>query len=140
MNPNPADRLHLRQEADKGSRSQGKYYTGTPVTIRDNNGDWAHVVLGNTQSIRQGYMMKRYLVYGSAESALRLDTSAMPQLLPRSEMLQVFEEPQMGKNSLHRGDNMKIIGIIGDEWYHVWFPATGEFGFVKQSDLWEGNG
>lgn len=140
MNPNPADRLHLRQEADKGSRSQGKYYTGTPVTIRDNNGDWAHVVLGNTQSMRQGYMMKRYLVYGSAESALRLNTSAMPQLLPRSEMLQVFEEPQMGKNSLHRGDSMKIIGIIGDEWYHVWFPATGEFGFVKQSDLWEGNG
>ena len=32
------------------------------------------------------------------------------------------------------------IGIIGDEWYHVWFPATGEFGFVKQNDLWEGNG
>ena len=78
---------------------------------------------------------------------MRLDTSAMPQLLPRSEMLQVFEEPQMGKNTLHRGDSMKIIGIIGDEWYHVWFqwyhvwfPATGEFGFVKQNDLWEGNG
>ncbi len=140
VNPNPADRLHLREQADRGSRSQGKYYTGTPVTIRGNNGDWAHVVLGNTQSMRQGYMMKRYLVYGSSKGALRLDTSAMPQLLPRSEMLQVFEEPQIGKNALHRGDSMKIIGIIGDEWYHVWFPATGEYGFVRQSDLTAGNG
>ena len=140
VNPNPADRLHLREQADRGSRSQGKYYTGTPVTIRGNNGDWVHVLLGSTQSMRQGYMMKRYLVYGSSKGALRLDTSAMPQLLPRSEMLQVFEEPQMGKNTLHRGDSMKIIGIIGDEWYHVWFPASGEYGFVKQSDLWEGNG
>ena len=140
VNPNPAARLHLRERADRGSHSQGKYYTGTPVTIRGNNGDWVHVVLGSTQSMQQGYMMKRYLVYGSSKGALRLDTSAMPQLLPRSEMLQVFEEPQIGKNALHRGDSMKIIGIIGDEWYHVWFPATWEYGFVKQSDLWEGNG
>jgi hypothetical protein len=35
---------------------------------------------------------------------------------------------------------MKIIGIIGNEWYHVWFPATGEYGFVRQDDLWPGNG
>ena len=35
---------------------------------------------------------------------------------------------------------MKVIGVIGDEWYHVWFPATGEYGFVRQSDLTEGNG
>ena len=42
--------------------------------------------------------------------------------------------------SLGRHGLMVIIGIIGDEWYHVWFPATGEYGFVKQSDLWEGNG
>lgn len=27
-----------------------------------------------------------------------------------------------------------------DEWYHVWFPATGEYGFVRQNDLTEGNG
>jgi hypothetical protein len=35
---------------------------------------------------------------------------------------------------------MKIIGIIGDKWYHVWFPKSDEYGFVLQSDLWEGNG
>ena len=35
---------------------------------------------------------------------------------------------------------MKVIGIIGNDWYHVWFPATGEYGFVRQSDLTAGNG
>ena len=37
-------------------------------------------------------------------------------------------------------NSMKIIGIIGDDWYHVWFPVTGEYGFVQQRDLTEGNG
>ncbi len=37
-------------------------------------------------------------------------------------------------------NTMKVIGVIGDEWYHVWFPVTGEYGFVRQSDLTAGNG
>ena len=41
VNPNPADRLHLREQADKGSRSQGKYYTGTPVEVLSAEGEGA---------------------------------------------------------------------------------------------------
>ena len=135
-NPNRADRLHLREMADRNSRSLGKYYNGTPVLVLAEEGDWAQVTVGG----RQGYMMKRYLAFGEAGKPLRLDTSAMPQLLSRAEMLRVYAQPQMDRNALHYGDSMKIIGIIGNEWYHVWFPATGEYGFVKQSDMWEGNG
>ena len=140
VNPKPGDRLHLRERADKGSRSRGKYYTGTPVGVSAQDGDWTLVVFGDWKSWARGYMMKSYLTFGQAGSALRLDLSAMPQLSGRDEMLKVYTEPQTGDYAYHRGDTWKVIGIIGDEWYHVWFPATGEYGFVRQSDVWEGNG
>lgn len=140
VNPKPADRLHLRERADRDSRSQGKYYTGTPVTVSAEEDNWTLVVFGSPQSWRRGYMMKQYLTFGRSGEPLRLDISAMPQMMSRTEMLKVYAEPQTGMYTFHYGDNMKIIGIIGNEWYHVWFPATGEYGFVRQNDLWEGNG
>ena len=141
VNPDPADRLHLRELADRTSRSQGKYWTGTPVGICAQDGDWMLVVFGDWQSWRRGYMMKRYLAFGQAGRALHLDTSAMPQLSAKDEMLKVYREPQTGQYIWHlNGSIMKVIGIIGDKWYHVWFPATGEYGFVRQGDLTAGNG
>ena len=88
-------------------------------------------------------MMRRYLTFGQAGSALRLDLSAMPALSGRDEMLKVYAEPQTGTYHWHMnadGNTMKMIGIVGKDWYHVWFPASGEYGFVKQSDLTAGNG
>ena len=143
VNPNPADRLHLRERADRGSRSQGKYYTGTPVGVSAQDGDWTQVTFGDWHSWRHGYMMKRYLTFGQAGGALRLDLSALPQLFAKSEALKVYREPQDGDYIWHMDADlgaMKVIGIIGEEWYHVWFPATGEYGFVRQSDMWAGNG
>ena len=143
VNPNPADRLHLRERADKGSRSRGKYYTGTPVGVSAQDGDWTQVTFGDWNSWVHGYMMKRYLTFGQAGDALYLDVSRMPQLSPAGEKLKVYREPQIGDYTWHMNadwSTMKVIGIIGNDWYHVWFPATGEYGFVRQSDLWAGNG
>ena len=140
VNPKPADRLHLRERADKGSRSRGKYYTGTPVTVSAQDGNWTLVVFGDWKSWVRGYMMKSYLTFGQAGSALILDMSAMPQLSSRSEMLKVYAEPQNGAYAYHWDDTWKVIGIIGNEWYHVWFPGPGEYGFVRKNDVWEGNG
>lgn len=145
VNPNPADRLHLRERADKGSQSQGKYYTGTPVCVSAQDGDWTQVVFGDWRTWSYGYMMKRYLSFGQAGSALRLDITAMPQLFSKEgEMLKVYDEAQaVSGYTYHYSEDhntMKVIGIIGNDWYHVWFPATGEYGYVQQSDLWPGNG
>ena len=113
---------------------------GTPVEVLSVEGDWVRVAVGG----QRGFMMKRYLTFGQTGRALRLDTSVMPQLTGISEeLLMVYSEPQSGSYTCHMnadGAFMKVIGIIGNEWYRVWFPATGEYGFVKQSDLWEGNG
>lgn len=143
VNPKATDRLHLRELADKGSRSQGKYYTGTPVGVSAQDGEWTLVVFGDWHSWRRGYMMRRYLTLGQAGNALRLDISAMPQLDSGGKKLKVYKEPLIGDYIWHTDSNwstMKVIGVIGDEWYHVWFPATGEYGFVQQSDLTAGNG
>ena len=136
-NPKASDRLHLREKADKGSRSLAKYYNGTPVTVLGEEGAWARVAIGN----RIGYMMKEYLTFGKSGAPLRLDTSAMPHLFSRAELVKVYAEPQAGDyNYRSCGGEMKIIGLIGEKWYHVWIPRTGEYGYVLQSDLWEGNG
>ena len=143
VNPNPADRLHLRERADKRSRSQGKYYTGTAVGVMAQDGDWMQVTFGDWNSWVHGYMMKRYLTFGQSGSALQLDLSAMPQLSPAHPILKVYQQPQAGSYVTHwqeSHESMRVIGIIGDEWYHVWFPATGEYGFVRQGDLTAGNG
>ena len=143
VNPNPADRLHLRERADKRSRSQGKYYTGTAVGVMAQDGDWMQVTFGDWNSWVHGYMMKRYLTFGQSDSALQLDLSAMPQLSPAHPILKVYQQPQAGSYVTHwqeSHESMRVIGIIGDEWYHVWFPVTGEYGFVRQSDLTAGNG
>lgn len=141
VNPNPADRLHLRERADKSSRSQGKYYTGTPVTIGTQEGDWSVVVFGDWRTWSRGYMMKRYLTFGQPGNALCLDMTAMPQLYSRYDKgLKIYDESQNTYHISEGSNSMKVIGIIGDEWYHVWFPSTGEYGFVRQSDLFPGNG
>ena len=136
-NPNPADRLHLREKPDKGSASLGKYYNGTPVRVWEIRGDWAQVEIGN----HWGWMMKQYLTLGADGQALYCDTRAMPKLQMRGEALKLFVEPD---GTMYETKNavslMKVIGVIGSDWYHVWFPLTGEYAFVRQSDLWEGNG
>ena len=70
-----------------------------------------------------------------ASYAKKLTHPPVMKFFSRDEMLKVYTEPQTGDYAYHRGDTWKVIGIIGDEWYHVWFPATGEYGFVRQDDL-----
>ena len=140
VNPNPADRLHLRERPDRKSPSLGKYYSGTPVTVLGGQGDWAEVTVGG----RHGWMMKEFLDPGRQEDALWLNTLPMPALSGRDgEALKVYDAPRDGARTIRvdAGRNaMKVIGIIGGKWYHVWFPATGEYGFVRQEDLTAGNG
>ena len=107
------------------------------------DGDWTQVFIGDWRSWVQGYMMRRYLTFGQAGDALYLDVSSMPQLSAKSGKLKVYKEPQVGEYTWHMNvdqNTMKVVGIIGDKRYHVWFPATGEYGFGKQGDLWPGNG
>ena len=136
-NPDPADRLNLRESPDKKSPSLGKYYSGAPVRILENNGEWAKVdILGV-----QGWMMTEYLAIGDEMMSVEY---AGPWLSTRDGGAALHSAPNEEaavESGVEAGyGSMKIIGIVDEEWYHVWFYRDGCGGYFHASDLWEGNG
>lgn len=136
-NPDPADRLNLRAEPDRNSASLGKYYSDTPVKILSIEGDWAHVDCFG----RQGWMMKKFLRFTQPYT---ITLSAMPYLEGSGDSLTLYAVPDTHAAAAVRplvsGYGMYAAGVIGEEFYHVWFPLTGVSGFVLQSDASQGNG
>lgn len=135
-NPDPADRLHLRRAASRSAASLGKYYNGTPVQVLAREGDWAQVrVFGVV-----GWMMDKYLAYGDAGNAV---TPAMPQMFVKDEYTRgvpLYPDTD-GRFPITQADgNVWILGLIGDDWYHVLLPWDGVSGYVQQYTVWPGNG
>jgi len=135
-NPNPQDRLNLRVKPDQKSTTLGKYYNGAPVHILENQGEWARVeILGV-----EGWMMTRYLAIGDAMKDVAF---AGPQLMTIEGGAMLHAEPaEDAALSMVEGSfsSMQIIGIVNEEWYHVWFYNDNCGGYFHASDLWEGNG
>lgn len=144
-NPNPADRLHLRERANRSSRSNGKYYNGTPVEVLKKGSTWTKV---RVPSGHVGWMMTEYLAFG--KDAWKVQ-HAFPQLTPveTAETFPVWDietvlngswKREDGDWSIFRNEPVYIIGIASDEMYYVWFPELDEAGCMRQSDFWAGNG
>lgn len=132
-NPNPADRLHLRTEADRGAASLGKYYNGTPLQVLSRGDEWTKVdVCGAT-----GYMMTKYLAFGEDMAAV---AGAVPVMQLRTAQAELYVSPQEGASSEIVTHDPLVIGILGGTWYHVWYPDTGLSGYMMQDALWPGNG
>ena len=36
--------------------------------------------------------------------------------------------------------SLLVLGVVDDEWYHVWFPDVDLSGYVEQKYWYEGNG
>lgn len=142
-NPAPADRLHLREEADKTSRSLGKYYNGTPVEVLEKGSSWSRVRIQDMT----GWMMSQYLAFGrdgwevrNAFPQLHFSESAASFPVWRSERVRTGQLAPEGDWMVEKGESFRITGVWGEEWYHVWFPERDESGLMRRSDFWEGNG
>lgn len=137
-NPNPEDRLHLRTEPKKTATSLGKYYNGTPVRIVGSQGEWVAVdIFGVT-----GWMMKEYLAFGEAGHNVE---AAFPSrvFVFAGGYHGVFTGPSTDYpfvSSEYPQQDLLVLGIVGEEWYHVWFPEDDVTGYVLQSNWKEGNG
>lgn len=132
-NPNPEDRLHLRVKADRDSASQGKYYNGTFVRVLERGKTWTKVDVFGVE----GWMMTQYLAFGDDMQAVHHVTNH----LFVSEILRfttLYDAPG-GKAIDEISGDVLVLGIVGDEWYHVWVDDE-ETGYVRQEDLWAGNG
>lgn len=134
-NPDPADRLHLRASPDKNAVSLGKYYNGTPVKLLETSGEWARVdIFGQT-----GWMATQYLAKASDElGAFR----AMPEKYMIDGRGTLYAKPDRysAQQAVTGSSHLQVIGVVGESWYHVWFPYTGQAGFMLQSMLSDGNG
>ena len=138
-NPNPEDRLHLRIHPDKNATSLGKYYNGSPVRILATREEWVEVdVFGVT-----GWMMKKYLALGEAGHQVKAVFPARVAVDTR-KICYVYPEPDTAAHPTacyqYDQQDLLVLGIVGEEWYHVWFPEDDVTGYVLQSDWKEGNG
>ena len=139
-NPDPADRLHLRAKADRGSQSLGKYYNGTPVYVLETRGDWVQVnIFGTT-----GWMMKKYLAFD--ENGYSVET-ALPSRVPVNPTSHQYvyagpdrDLPAFCASCEGIGQSLLVLGVVEDDWYHVWFPDGERTGYVEQKYWYEGNG
>lgn len=143
-NPDPEDRLHLREKADKSAKSLGKFYNRTPVCVLERGDTWTKVRVGIGDHSLTGYMMTQYLAFGDAEKAEL--ACAFPQLHLQEAywdtglILRAQPDPESESRGryFHQSEDM-IIGVYGDEWFIV-RCADGSVGYVLQSAFWAGNG
>jgi len=124
-NPDPADRLHLRERPDRSSDSLGKFYNGTPVQILKKQGDWYQVRIG--QSALTGWMMKKYLTEGERMDTVR---PAFPDLFPRDAYHNHPDLPEGGYD---------LIGVYQEKQY-ILLSWEGEISLAPMSWFFPGNG
>lgn len=68
-NPNPFDRLHIRQKGSKESLSYGKFYNGFPLYVLEENPaskTWVKVVSAREEFEISGYVEQKYLALDEA--------------------------------------------------------------------------
>lgn len=136
-NPNPADRLHLRNEPKRGAKSLGKFYNGTPVQVHEIKGDWCRVSIGLDGHL-EGWMMKEYLAFG--EQMQDVDC-VFPQLGLKEEhqSAPAYADQDMDSTGYRLNGTIWIAGVVDDELFVI-LTNRGETGYMPQEWFWAGNG
>lgn len=124
-NPNPKDRLNLRQKADTASTYLGKYYSGVEVwVVEEVAGGWSRVRIGS----RMGYMRSEFLAFGDAGASVE---SAMPVYrAPEGRwnlLLEPFDESNV-RARFYGGETLRVMGLVSG-WWHV--ECDGQVGFIR---------
>lgn len=135
-NPDPKDRLHLRAAPSRQAASYGKYYSGTPVRVLEQKGDWAKVRIGG----REGWMMAEYLAFDDDMALVEIAAPWLMLLTGADASLYADYEDAVPCGTLTEDVVYYVIGVLGDDWYHLWFYYTDEYAYIRQNALWEGNG
>lgn len=144
-NPNPTDRLYLREKPDRKSVSLGKFYNRTPVYVDEIRGEWAHVTIGCDLS---GWMLTDDLAFGEDMDKV---VCAFPQLTVKDEHQEygadefvyeyrVFAAPDLSADTM-RWNSMEsyyLIGVSGE--FYIIMNSEEAIGYIPQDWLWAGNG
>ena len=139
-NPDSNDRLHLRASPDRGAKSLGKYYNGTPMRILETQGDWVRVDIFGIS----GWMMKQYLAIG--DDGYHVE-AMFPSRIPANPTTHHYvyagpdrDQPAFCASCEEIGESLLVLAVVDGDWYHVWFPDGERTGYVEQKYWYEGNG
>ncbi len=145
LNPDPADRLNLREGPDQGAASLGRYYSGVRALAlfeaRPTAG-WRFVRIGDLC----GYMMADYLREQTAFSDVVQIISDVGYLPPAATLRKgaVLRAYSSGRSAtgaaLSGGERVTVLGTMGDEWYYVRARADilgwrGLLGWLPKDEL-----
>lgn len=122
-------RLNLRQEPRILAKSEGKYFTGTPVTLTGmvDNG-FAQVLVAGTAL---GWMDLRYLTMDAQSFVPEL-----PVVTVKGTSAALRSGPGTSYPKLTRGERgtqLTVLGVRSDGWYHVQLGDV--IGYVSESLL-----
>lgn len=134
-NPDPADRLHLRVRPDRDAASMGKYYNRTPVQVLERGSTWTKVQIGTLT----GWMMTEYLAFGKDMDEAGY---AGPWLMTIDDEAPLYASYSSAApyRMMNEREEFYVIGIVSDEWYHIWLSNSNEYAYIRQDALWPGNG
>lgn len=127
-NPDPLDRLNLREAPDVSAPILGKYFSGTIVSLLSPVEDgWVKVSISGAAT---GYMQSRFLECGGrpVQSAM-LDKTVSA---PGSALFSAPDKSSSVVAVLSRGTQLRVMGAWG-AWCHV--LAGGQTGFVLSETL-----
>ncbi len=138
-NPNPEDRLHLRERPDKTARSFGKFYNRTPVRVHEIDGEWSKVSIGS-DGLLTGYMMTKYLAFGDEMNSV---ACAFPQLFIQEHLdyplpLVPYSGGGTTGVTISRDSSIYIIGI--HESNYIILTEDGDTGYLLEHLFYPGNG
>ena len=138
-----ANRLNLRTAPSKDVKSIGKYYSGTPVRIVSDEGEWCKVSIFGVE----GYCMREFLAFD--QSMLNVPRFFLTKFIREEYIghgIPVHHSPDSTSDLNGTLDDtygawptMFILGVVGDDWYHV-VSENGLSGYVEAKYYWDGNG
>lgn len=132
--------LPLYTHASETSEYLGTFFSGTPVRVLEEAGDWLRVMIG-TDGRLSGWMQLSGLTFGSAMDDVE-------NRFPDLQYIEAFHGQRPLYTSVHmtecveastKGYWMWVVGEVEDELYillHRW----GESGYVPKDWLFPGNG
>lgn len=133
-NPNPADRLNLRELPDERSESLGRFYNGTQVTVLGVAGAWYHVDVGG----RSGYMRSAFLSLRGGGASTGTQYAVVKNPNPRDRLnLRAWAQtsaPSLGK--YYNGVRVELLSGGDSVWVRV--RVAGVEGYMQRSYLASG--
>lgn len=125
-NPDPADRLHLRDKPATDASSYGRYYNGTQVTILGVVANFSYVLV---EGDNRGYMLTKYLKEGQPATQPQ-STSGTPDAFlgyavvsnaKVEEKLHLRANAKSGATSLGQYENGTTVAVVqaSGDWYLV---------------------